>query len=514
MRTLIALVVVGAILSAPAPAPARMSTSTPCLATNSCVVGYLADWGLPLATLATSTYLKNVDFVHYAFATPNPDGTITPPFNAGSNPTAFRAAVAAARAQNPGLKIVISVGGAGSANTAAFASIAASAGLRSTFASAVAALVTGGGFDGVDIDWEFPQAGDKSNFTALLQSVRAAIGAGAYLTIAAPPVNNGLGSPRNLDLPNLPVDFINVMDYDIHGSPWEPSMTNNAAALTQDIANEPTGAPLYGDDSVSDSIRDYAQDFGPGQLAALLMGIPMYGYAWQGVGPGPVAGSPGLYATAGGPLPNAYGGDAGNFTYNTVGRLVADQAMTCSWNATYQFTTCYGQSSGSFLSYDDPTTVQAKARYIQQNPFGRLGGAMFWELSGDTIDANSLVYNVAQVLKPNTAVVPSPVPPVQAQLTNFDDTYWAAIDVNGVTFTLAPKGDPRHRDDVIVSNDASFALATVLLGGNGPYTVTYSHSGWGSTYTCSSPVQFGSGTGNTAHIMVNPSAPSCTIAYY
>ncbi len=209
----------------------------------------------------------------------------------------------------------------------------------------------------------------------------------------------------------------------------------------------------------------------------------MYGYAWQGAGPGPVADSPGLYASANGPLPNAYGGPAGAFTYNTIGRLVADQAMTCAWNTAYQFTTCYSQSTGAFLSHDDPATVQAKASYVRSNPFGPLGGAMFWELSGDTIDENSLVYNVAQILKPASAVVPSPVSVVTAQLTNLDDTYWAAIVVNGLTFGLAPMGDPEHRDDVIDSNYDSFALAAVLLGGNGPYTVTYSHSGWGSTYT-------------------------------
>ena len=157
VQKLIILLMVGASLSAPAHVLARMSTSTPCLGTNSCVVGYLADWGMPLATLAASTYLKNLDFVHYAFAIPNPDGTITPPFNAASNPAGFAAALAAARTQNPGLKIVISVGGAGSANTAAFESIAASADLRSMFANAIASLVASGGFDGVDIDWELGQ---------------------------------------------------------------------------------------------------------------------------------------------------------------------------------------------------------------------------------------------------------------------------------------------------------------------------------------------------------------------
>ena len=74
--------------------------------------------------------------------------------------------------------------------------------------------------------------------------------------------------------------------------------------------------------------------------------------------------------------------------------------------------------------------------------------------------------------------------------------------------------DPESVNEMLDSNYDSFALAAVLRGGNGPYTVTYSHSGWGSTYTCASAVEFGSGAGKTAHIMVNPSTESCTIAYY
>ena len=37
----------------------------------------------------------------------------------------------------------------------------------------------------------------------------------------------------------------------------------------------------------------------------------------------------------------------------------------------------------TFWTFDDPSVMRAKARYVNEN---KLGGIMFWELSGDTAD--------------------------------------------------------------------------------------------------------------------------------
>jgi chitinase len=40
-------------------------------------------------------------------------------------------------------------------------------------------------------------------------------------------------------------------------------------------------------------------------------------------------------------------------------------------------------ASRTFISYDDPQSIRAKAQYVKEH---RLGGMMFWELSEDRND--------------------------------------------------------------------------------------------------------------------------------
>jgi chitinase len=87
------------------------------------------------------------------------------------------------KASNPHLKTLISVGGwTWSAN---FSNAASTDALRTVFADSAVKFVRDWGFDGVDIDWEYPvgggaQAGlpeDKQNFTLLLQKLNEKLNA-------------------------------------------------------------------------------------------------------------------------------------------------------------------------------------------------------------------------------------------------------------------------------------------------------------------------------------------------
>jgi len=60
----------------------------------------------------------------------------------------------ALKRKNPSVKLLASVGGGG-AGTASFSPMASNPSSRSNFVSNCVAL-TDQGFDGIDIDWEFP----------------------------------------------------------------------------------------------------------------------------------------------------------------------------------------------------------------------------------------------------------------------------------------------------------------------------------------------------------------------
>jgi chitinase len=105
------------------------------------------------------------------------------------------------KAAHPQLKTLISVGGwTWSGN---FSTMAATAAARQAFAQSCVQFVVQYGFDGVDLDWEYPVSGglpgnqtspaDAANYTLLLAAMRSALDAQSavdghqyFLTIGAP----------------------------------------------------------------------------------------------------------------------------------------------------------------------------------------------------------------------------------------------------------------------------------------------------------------------------------------
>jgi GH18 family chitinase len=79
------------------------------------------------------------------------------------------------------------------------------------------------GFDGIDIDWEYPAAydrggkpSDKDNYTKFMKKVKSAFQSKYGLSFTAP---SSYWYLQHFDIPSLidVVDFVNVMSYDLHG---------------------------------------------------------------------------------------------------------------------------------------------------------------------------------------------------------------------------------------------------------------------------------------------------------
>ena len=168
------------------------------------VVGYLPAFR---GTDVTPTQLTQLTHVNYAFVLPTAQGGLQPV----RNPDKLRRLVAAAHAAK--VKVLISVGGWNNGDPSAFEAIGADAGLTRTFAASLLALAAEYQLDGIDIDWEHPNATTAAGYAALMHQLATALHPrGLLLTSAvAGPAWAGAGVPASVF---ADVDFLNLMSYD------------------------------------------------------------------------------------------------------------------------------------------------------------------------------------------------------------------------------------------------------------------------------------------------------------
>ncbi|SPJ84230.1 related to endochitinase [Fusarium torulosum] len=286
---------------------------------------------------------------------------------------------------NRHLKILLSIGGwTWSTN---FASAAASAASRSTFAKSAVTLMKDWAFDGIDVDWEYPASDeDAANMVLLLQTVRNELDAYAsehapgyhfQLTIAAPAGSSHYSKLHLADLGRI-VDYVNLMAYDYAGS-WSPVTGHNANLYAN--RDLPQSTPFNTDDAVN----AYLNAGVPGHK--LILGMPVYGRSFLGA-----SGMGQPHAGVG--LPNKALGswEAGVWDYKSLTKQGLDIVYDEKAQAYYG----RHQSGGGICSYDTPEAIQKKASYLKQRG---LGGAMFWEASGDEKGRESLVETSSRSLR-------------------------------------------------------------------------------------------------------------------
>jgi chitinase len=384
--------------------PARKSEASTSLTPHR-VVGYLASWGVrSKGTRIAELPARDLTHIFYAFAKIDKDGRVAlgdACIDAGECAAAGRdssqrpavrfdadmmgpggnfGTLQRLKARNPHLKLLISVGGwTGSGK---FSDAALSDASRRKFAESAIELFIRRWprlFDGIDIDWEFPVAGgmkgnverpvDRENFTLLLAELRRQLDAQAArdnrdyeLTIAAS------ARPReiaNLELRRIEplLDFINVMTYDYNSGPGRTNFNAPLYAATGD----PTP-----DMNVDVSMRAFMNGGVPPHK--LLVGIPFYGRGY-----GQVANvNRGLFQQGTGTPPGWKPGD-GDWNVLAQTRLKNPRYVR-HWEPRARVPWLYDSTSGTWVSYDDPESVAAKAAYVRERG---LGGVIIWELGGD-----------------------------------------------------------------------------------------------------------------------------------
>ncbi|NKQ23775.1 glycoside hydrolase family 18 chitinase [Streptomyces galbus] len=221
-------------------------------------------------------------------------------------------------------------------------------------------------FDGIDIDWEYPNACGLSCDTSgaaayknLMAALRAKFGANNLVTAATTADGSAGGKIESADYAGAAqyVDWYNVMTYDFFGAWDAKGPTAPHSPLTSY-----TGIPKAGF-TTADAMAKFKAIGVPANK--LLIGIGFYGRGWTGV----TQDAPG--GTATGPAAGTY--EQGIEDYKVL-------KTSCPATGTIAGT-AYAHCGTNWWSYDTPATIATKMAWAKNQG---LGGAFFWEFSGDT----------------------------------------------------------------------------------------------------------------------------------
>ncbi|MET8234232.1 glycoside hydrolase family 18 protein [Micromonospora sp. NPDC005298] len=386
-------------------------------------VGYFTQWGIygrafPVKKLETSGAASRLTHLNYAFGNVSEDGRCYLDGGPGEGdawadyqrPVPAEESVdgvadapgqalngnfgqlAKLKAKHPDLKVLISLGGWSWSTY--FSNAALTDASRKAFvASCIDLYLKGdlpgapgaaaGVFDGIDLDWEWPnwdgepgnviRPQDRENFTKLLAEFRRQLDAYGRTTRTHHPLTAFLpANPAAMDAGYEGrkifkyLDFATVQGYDFHGG-WE------AVANQQSALRVPADSPDNPDFSVEVAVDGWIARGAPRQK--LVLGIPYYGRGWTGV----TGGGNGLFGPAAAPAPATF--EAGYEDYKKL-KTLAGNGYTVHRDLRAGHAWLFDGTT--FWTYDDPAVVLQKTLYIRRTG---LGGAMIWSLDGDDDNA-------------------------------------------------------------------------------------------------------------------------------
>ncbi|KAJ4846783.1 hypothetical protein Tsubulata_014096 [Turnera subulata] len=327
---------------------------------------YWPSWSETFPPSAIDTTLFT--HIYYAFLVPS---SVTYKFEpSDSTSTLLKNFTTTLHGRNPPAKTLFSIGGGGE-GPLLFARIASHKESRKIFITSAIEIARKYGFDGLDLDWEFPQnPKDMANLAKLFQEWRNAIEKEAKSTGRSPLLLTAavyfsadfrwdeVYRKYPVKSINKNLDWINPMCYDYHGS-WNKTVTGAHAALYDPKSNLSTS---YG-------LVSWIRAGVPGSM--LVMGLPLYGKTWTLKDP--------KMNWVGAPAIGLGPGEDGILTFSQIEKFNKENGATVVYDE--ETVSIYSYVGSIWIGYDDARSTAVKVG------FGRalgLRGYFFWALSFDS----------------------------------------------------------------------------------------------------------------------------------
>ena len=271
---------------------------------------------------------------------------------------------------NPGLKILISIGGwSWSGN---FSDAVLTPESRKKFARTSVEIVADYELDGVDIDWEYPgQIGDnnvfrpedRQNYTLMFEALRKELDelskkTGKYYELTtAVGANDKYIEHTEMGKAVKYLDYINLMTYDFYTSGDSAGHHSNLYP-PEDYDR---------DNSAHKSVRLFLE--AGVRAEKLVMGVPFYGRSW-------IMKSADKHGIN---MPVADRARGGGYTY-IKDSMVNKKGFVRYWDEKAQAPYLFNSETNQLLTYDDEESVKLKCEYVIDN---HMAGMMFWQYASD-----------------------------------------------------------------------------------------------------------------------------------
>jgi len=276
-----------------------------------------------------------------------------------------------------GIKVTIAIGGWNDSLGGKYSQLVNNPAARAKFIAHVVEFIEKYGFDGLDLDWEYPKCwqvdcskgpeSDKEAFALWVKELRAAFDSkGLLLSAAVSPSKKVMDA--GYDIPSIArdLDWIAVMTYDYHGH-WDKK-TGHVSPMH-----------AHPDDDYDYFNTEFTMNYWMEKGAPankLVMGMPLYGQAFtldkeseNGLNaPAKAKGKAGQFTRA-----------AGFLAYYEICEKIKSQGWTVVEDAEGRMGP-YAHQGRNWVGYDDVAMIKYKSEYIRKMGFA---GGMVWALDLD-----------------------------------------------------------------------------------------------------------------------------------